>query len=110
MVLLSNKLNMVNSRLKFTLIQSEAVSMTLIERKVTCCVFDGDRAVTDEQTVTLNSPDAENIGNRSFNVTLNLKEQTSTSLLQLRVWDVEKPLNPLIKETVKNNTFLEKDF
>lgn len=109
-VLLSNKLNMVNSRLKFTLIQSEAVSMTLIERKVTCCVFDGDRAVTDEQTVTLNSPDAENIGNRSFNVTLTLKEQTSTSLLQLRVWDVEKPLNPLIKETVKNNTFIEQDF
>ena len=95
-VLLSNKLNMVNSRVKLTLIQSEAVSMTLIERKVACCVFDGDKAVTDEQTVTLNSPDADNPANRMFNVTLNLKERTSTSLLQLRVWDVDKPLNPLI--------------
>lgn len=109
-VLLSNKLNMVNSRVKLTLIQSEAVSMTLIERKVVCCVFDGNTPVTDEVTVTLNSPDAENPANRMFNVTLNLKNSTSSSLLQLRVWDVETPLNPLIKETVKNNTFLEQDF
>ena len=109
-VLLSNKLNLVNSRVKLTLIQSEAVSMTLIERKVACCVFDGNKAVTDEQVVTLNSTDAENPANRMFNVTLNLKEQTTASLLQLRVWDVEKPLNPLIKETVKNNTFIEQDF
>lgn len=109
-VLLSNKLNMVNSRVKFTLIQSEAVSMTLIERKVACCVFDGNKAITDEVTVTLNSPDAENPANRMFNVTLNLKESTSSSILQLRVWDVEAPLNPLIKESVKNNTFIEQDF
>ena len=45
-----------------------------------------------------------------FNVTLNLKESTNTSILQLRVWDVETPLNPLIKESVKNNTFIEQDF
>lgn len=109
-VLLSNKLNMVNSRVKFTLIQSEAVSMTLIERKVACCVFDGNKAITDEVTVTLNSPDAENPANRMFNVTLNLKESTTSSILQLRVWDVETPLNPLIKESVKNNTFIEQDF
>ena len=109
-VLLSNKLNMVSSRVKLTLIQSEAVSMTLIERKVVCCVFDGNTPVTDEVAVTLNSPDAENPANRMFNVTLNLKNATSSSLLQLRVWDVDAPLNPLIKETVKNNTFIEQDF
>ena len=109
-VLLSNKLNMVNSRVKFTLIQSEAVSMTLMERKVICCVFDGNNPITEEVAVTLNSPDAENPANRMFNVTLNLKKNTSSSLLQLRVWDVDAPLNPLIKETVKNNTFIEQDF
>ena len=84
--------------------------MMLIERKVACCVFDGNKPITDEVTVTLNSPDAENPANRMFNVTLNLKESTSSSLLQLRVWDVETPLNPLIKEPVKNNTFIEQDF
>ncbi len=109
-VLLSNKLNMVNSRVKFTLIQSEAVSMTLMERKVICCVFDGNNPITEEVAVTLNSPDAENPANRMFNVTLNLKKNTSSSLLQLRVWDVDAPLNPFIKETVKNNTFIEQDF
>ena len=56
------------------------------------------------------SPDAENPANRMFNVTLNLKESTNSSQLQLRVWDVETPLNPLIKESVKNNTFIEQDF
>lgn len=109
-VLLSNKLSMVNSRVKLTLIQSEAVSMTLIERKVICCVFDGNKPITDEVAVTLNSTDAENPANRMFNITLNLKESTSSSLLQLRVWDVETPLNPLIKESVTNSTIIEQDF
>lgn len=108
--LLSHNLNMVSSRLKFQLIQSEAVSMTLLELKVKCCVYDGDKPVTEEKIVTLNSTDKENINNRVYEVTLDLKESNAPSMLQLRVYDVEKPLNPIIKETVKNNTFIEQDF
>lgn len=108
--LMSHNLNMVSSRLKFHLIQSEAVSMTLIERTVTCCVYDGDKKVTEDKQITLNSPDKDNLNNRVFEVTLTLKVSKASSMLQLRIYDVDDMLNPLIKETVKNNTFIEQDF
>ena len=108
--LMSHNLNMVSSRLKFHLIQSEAVSMTVMGRKVVCQVFSGDVPVTSEQEVILDSPDAANLNNRVFEVTLNLNKSVSSSVLQLRVYDVEDRLNPIIKETVKNNTIIEQDF
>lgn len=108
--LLNHNLNMVSSRLKFQLIQSEAVSMTLIELKVFCCVFDGDKPVTEEKQITLNSTDKDNINNRVFDVTLDLKVSNAPSVLQLRVYEKDKRMNPIIKETVKNNTFIEQDF
>lgn len=108
--LMSHNLNMVSSRLKFQLIQVEAVSMTMIERNVVCQVFDGDKPVTEEKRVTLNSPDKDNLNNRVFEVILDLKDSSASSMLQLRVYDEDDRLNPLIKETVKNNTFIEQDF
>lgn len=108
--LMNHNLNMVSSRLKFQLIQSEAVSMTVMERKVSCQVFNGDEPVTAEKELLLNSTDAGNLNNRVFEVTLNLSKSVSSSVLQLRIYDVEDKLNPLIKETVKNNTMIEQDF
>ena len=108
--LMNHNLNMVSSRLKFQLIQSEAVSMTVMERKVACQVFNGDEPVTAEKELLLNSTDAANLNNRVFEVTLNLSKSVSSSVLQLRIYDVEDKLNPLIKETVKNNTMIEQDF
>lgn len=108
--LMSHNLNMVSSRLKFQIIQSEAVSMTVMERKVVCQVFNGDEPVTAEKELLLNSPDAANLNNRVFEVTLNLTKSVSSSVLQLRIYDVDDRLNPLIKETVKNNTMIEQDF
>ena len=108
--LMSHNLNMVSSRLKFHIIQSEAVSMTVMERKVVCQVFNGDEPVTAEKELLLNSPDAANLNNRVFEVILNLNKSVSASVLQLRIYDVDDKLNPLIKETVKNNTMIEQDF
>ena len=108
--LMSHNLNMVSSRLKFQMIQSEAVSMTVMERKVVCCIYNGDDPVTLEKEVTLNSADAANLNNRVFEVTLNLNKFVNTSLLQLRIYDVDDRLNPLVRETVKNNTMIEQDF
>ena len=108
--LMNHNLNMVSSRLKFHIIQSEAVSMTVMERKVVCQVFNGDEPVTVEKELLLNSPDAANLNNRVFEVTLNLSKSVSSSVLQLRIYDVDDRLNPLIKETVKNNTMIEQDF
>ena len=108
--LMSHNLNMVSSRLKFHLIQSEAVSMTVMERKVVCQIYNGDDAVTAAKEILLNSADATNLNNRVFEVTLNLSKSVTSSVLQLRVYDVDDTLNPLIKETVKNNTMIEQDF
>lgn len=108
--LMSHNLNMVSSRLKFQMIQSEAVSMTIMERKVVCCIYNGDDPVTLEKEVTLNSTDATNLNNRVFEITLNLNKFVNASMLQLRIYDVDDRLNPLVRETVKNNTMIEQDF
>lgn len=108
--LMSHNLNMVSSRLKFQMIQSEAVSMTVKERRVVCCIYHGDEPVTQEKEVVLNSTDATNLNNRVYEVTLNLNKSVQGGMLQLRVYDADDRLNPLIRETVKNNTMIEQDF
>lgn len=108
--LMNHNLNMVSSRLKFQIIQSEAVSMMVMERKVVCCIYNGEEPVTQEIEVTLNSTDATNLNNRVFEVTLNLNKSVNASMLQLRIYDVDDKLNPLVRETVKNNTMIEQDF
>ena len=108
--LMNRNLNMVSSRLKLQLIQSEAVSMTVMERKIVCCIYNGDEPVTQEKELTLNSTDTTNLNNRVFEVTLNLNKSVSANMLQLRIYDTNDRLNPLIRETVKNNTIIEQDF
>lgn len=108
--LMEHNLNMVSSQLKFRLIQSEAVSMTVMERKIVCQVFYGDEPVTLEKELLLNSTDSINPNNRVSEITLNLNKSVTSSVLQLRIYDVDDKLNPLIKETVKNNTIIERDF
>lgn len=110
--LMKHNLTMVSSRLKFQLIQSEAVSMTVTERKVICQLFHGEEPVSTEKLLTLNSPDAVNINNRVYEVTMTLCKSVSGSMLELRIYDEEDAgrLNPIIRETVKNNTIIEQDF
>lgn len=108
--LMNHNLNMVSSQVKFQIIQTEAVSMTVMERKIICCIYNGDEPVTVEKELTLNSPDSENLNNRVYELSLNLIKSISSSMLQLRIYDVDDKLNPLIKETVKNNTIIEQDF
>lgn len=76
----------------------------------TIMIYNGDDPVTQEKEVTLNSTDATNLNNRVFEVTLNLIKSVNASMLQLRIYDVDDKLNPLVRETVKNNTMIEQDF
>jgi len=108
--LMSHNLQMVSSRLKFQIIQSEAVSLSVMKREIICCVYNGDEPVTEEKKITLNSADSANLNNRVFDIVLTLNKPVSTSMLQLHIFDVEDPLNLLIRETVKNNTLIEQDF
>lgn len=108
--LMHHNLSMVSSRLKLQVIQSEAVTMNIRERRIVCCVYNGDEAVTDVKNVTLNSTDAINLNNRVFDITLTLNKSVSSNMLQLRIYDEEDMLNPIIREIVKNNTIIEQDF
>lgn len=108
--LLSTNLNMVSSMLKFQLIQSEPVSMSMTERTVCCAVFNGDEVVTEVKTIKLDSTDGANLNNRVYEISLSLNKPVTGGLLQLRVWDKDDDKNALIRETVKNNTFIEQDF
>lgn len=103
-------LKMNSSILKFTLIQAEAVSAEIRERKIVCGVYLGDKLVTKEKEVVLNSTDAVNWANRAFNITLSLETATTAPLLELRVYDVDDKMNALVKQAVKNATLIERDF
>lgn len=108
--LLSTNLSMVSSRLKVTVIQSEAVSMTKKERRIVCCVYNGDEPVTEEKRVTLCSTDATNVNKRLYELSFTLNKPVTASLLQFVIYDEDDMLNKLIKENVKNNTMIEQDF
>ena len=84
--------------------------MTVVERKVVCQVYQGDTPVTGKQTITLDSADTINLNNRVYEVVLTLNHSVQSGMLQLRVYDEEDCLNPLIREVVKNNTMIEQDF
>jgi hypothetical protein len=75
-----------------------------------CGVYNGDDLVTESKRVTLNSTDSINLNNRVYDITLILNKSTTSTMLQLRIYDEEDMLNPIIRETVKNNTMIEQDF
>ena len=103
-------LSLVSSQLRFQLIQKEAVSLDVVSRTVLCQLYEGNRQVADEVKVTFDSTDANNISKRTYDVCLRLSESVSGGLLQLRIYDADDKINPLLKETVKNNTIIEQDF
>ena len=109
-VLLMNKnLSMVSSRVKFQLVQTDAVSMGVQSRTIVCGIYNNDELLTVEKYIDLNSSDG-NAENRFYEVELTLNKPTNANILQLRIYDIDDELNPLIKETVKNNTLIEQDF
>ena len=109
---LEANLRMTSSRLKFTVIQSEAISEDLQERTIQCAVFVGNDQVTAWKDVTLNSSDEENVNNRLTRVELMLNVQTDANLMELRIYDKDddSKLNPLVKKAVINKTLIEQDF
>lgn len=106
---LNHNLIMVSGQLRFQIIQSNAVSMMVMERKIICCIYDNDDAVTAEKKISLDRTDT-NLNNRVYDVAMNLTKSVKSSILQLRIYDEDDMLNPIITETVKNNTLIENDF
>lgn len=107
--LLGRNLSIVSSRLKVQLLQNEAVSETIKERTVRCAIYNGETMVSNEKVIPMSSTNADNAAARIYDVDLTLLSGGS-GLLQLRVYDTTDALNPLIKETVTDNTLIPLDF
>lgn len=108
-MVLDRKLSMQASRLRFKLLQTEAVSMDMKERIVSVALYYNDEAVTPVKTIPLDKTDPS-LDNRKIQVDLTLNRNVDAKVLQLKVFDVTDELNPLIKENVTNNTLIENDF
>ena len=108
-MVLDRKLSIQASRLRFKLLQTEAVSMDMKERIVNVALYYNDEAVTPIKTIPLDKTDPS-LDNRKIQVDLTLNRNVDAKVLQLKVFDVTDELNPLIKENVTNNTLIENDF
>ena len=65
--------------------------------------------MTPVKNILLDKTDPS-LDNRKIQVDLTLNKNVDAKVLQLKVYDVNDELNPLIKENVTNNTLIETDF
>ena len=108
-MVLDRKLSMQASRLRFKLLQTEAVSMDMKERLIKVALYYNDAPVTPIKDVLLDKTDAS-LDNRKYLIDLTLNRNVDAKVLQLKIFDATDELNPLIKENVTNNTLIENDF
>lgn len=108
-MVLDRKLSIQASRLRFKLLQTEAVSMDRKARAISVALYHNEIAVTPVKEFMLDSTDVL-LDNRKILVDLTLNKNVDAKVLQLRVYDTSDTLNPLIKENVTNNTLITNDF
>lgn len=108
-MILDRRLSMQASRLRFKMLQTEAVSMDMKERQIRVALYHNDVPVTPVKDILLDKTDPS-LDNRKIRVDLTLNKNIDAKVLQLKVFDATDELNPIIKENVTNNTLIENDF
>ena len=108
-MILDRRLSMQASRLRFKMLQTEAVSMDMKERQIRVALYHNDVPVTPVKDIFLDKTDPF-LDNRKIQVDLTLNKNIDAKVLQLKVFDATDELNPIIKENVTNNTLIENDF
>ncbi len=108
-MLLDRKLTVTASRLRFKLLQTDAVSMDMKERIITVALYHNDEAVTPIKQIVLDKSDSL-LDARKHPVDLTLNKNIDSNILQLKIYDIEDNMNPIIKENVTNSTLIENDF
>ena len=103
------KLVMTSSLLRFRILAKEAVGADFMERKIVMGIYYKDKLISEEKELIMNST-STNSDERIVCQELTLTEQTTSSLLELRVYDADDRLNPLAISPVTNNTLIEQDF
>lgn len=108
-MVLDRNLSIQASRLRFKLLQTDAVSMDMKKRVINVALYYNDQAVTPVKEIVLDNTDVL-LDNRKVLVDLTLNQNIDAKVLQLKVYDVSDSMNPLIKENVTNNTLIGNDF
>ena len=108
-MILDRRLSMQASRLRFKMLQTEAVSMDMKERQIRVALYHNDVPVTPVKDILLDKTDPS-LDNRKIQVDLTLNKNVDAKVLQLKVFDATDELNPIIKENVTNNTLIGNDF
>lgn len=108
-MILDRRLSMQASRLRFKMLQTEAVSMDMKERQIRVALYHNDVPVTPVKDILLDKTDPS-LDNRKIQVDLTLNKNIDAKVLQVKVFDATDELNPIIKENVTNNTLIENDF
>ena len=103
-----NDMKVESSRIRFKLCQADSVSMANRARTIRVALYDGENIVSDVKQYDLNSTSSD-ANLREIAVDL-LLTKPAGSLLQMRVYDIDDNLNPLISVSVTNNTLIEQDF
>ena len=110
MSLMDTKLDIVSSQLSFKVIQLQAVASDRQERRIVCGIYQGNDLVSREKAITLSSTDDVNFNNRIIRVDLSLEKPVTQPVLELRIFDEDDRVNPLLKMPVNNRTLIEQDF
>ena len=105
--ILGNILSVQSSRLKFELLQNEAVSAEIQERTVRCALYADSGVVSNQVEVKLDSTSGS-MDERKKSVELVLNG-TAPGILTLKVFGDGDSLNSLAEKTVTNNTLIETD-
>ena len=110
-IVLGQRLSIQASRLRFKLLQTEAVSSEKKERNIICAIFDNLKPVTQVKSILLDKTDSL-LDNRKISVDMTLNSKTEAKVLELRIFDADDKdmLNPLLTSAVTNNTLIENDF
>ena len=102
-------LKVVSNTLRLSVAQKSAVSAAEKERTIEAGIYENDRLVSGIATLRLNSTEPKPT-NRIQHLSLVLNNKTTSTILKLKIYDVEDKLNPLLERNITNNTLMARDF
>ena len=109
--LVSNQnLRVVSNVLRFNLLQKEPVSRLQKELTLSIGLYNDLELVSNEDIKLMNFT-SDSPSERMLRIELVLAAHgANNAFLKLKIFDIDDKLNPLIEETIQNNTLIQADF
>lgn len=109
----NNNLTLVSSMVKFALLQNEPVEANLRALDIKYGIFVNGEVIGRLEVLTLNSS-SDAVADRVHDITMRLSSiPPANSIIELRIYDADDMLNPIISSTIRNSMsgiFDEVDF